>query len=85
MPQVRQVYYEDHEQAWERLRLRWRHTTPAPAIGPEHLPDSFRVRDPATAPTVISAITTHPGVASTTRHTPAAPAGSYRSSTARKA
>ncbi|WP_439678964.1 permease-like cell division protein FtsX [Embleya sp. MST-111070] len=87
MPQVRQVYYEDHQEAWERLRLQG--TSTAPAIGPEQLPDSFRVklRDPGTAPTVISAITPHPGVASTTRYSPTAPAGEpgYRSSTARNA
>ncbi|MGW9213945.1 permease-like cell division protein FtsX [Embleya sp. NPDC055664] len=89
MPQVQRVYYEDHQEAWERLRLQWTNTAPAPAIGPEQLPDSFRVelRDPGTAPTVISAITTHPGVASTTHHTRPAPAGGpgYRSSTARSA
>jgi len=65
MPQVEHVYYESQYEAWDLLR-RQIPDFDFDSVSPQQLPESFRVKlkDPTTAPVVISAFSGRPGVAS---------------------
>ena len=65
LPQVQQVFFESHEQAYERAQVLFK-DSPAlrQAATPENLPESYRVKlkDPTKTNIVVSAVSGMPGV-----------------------
>ncbi|MGH3320610.1 MAG: permease-like cell division protein FtsX [Streptosporangiaceae bacterium] len=64
MPQVKKVYYESQQQAWDRFKRQFSDSPLLDSASPKDLPDSYRVKlkDPRKYAVVQSAVEGRPGV-----------------------